>query len=249
MNHDESGKTAGHAWTPLGSRLPKIVRMPSSSASTPTSSGKSSETSGPASPARAAASSTGRLHSETAVSNLPAPLDEVRAITAPATERQSRNAVAALLQRLNGSSGAVAWIDKPIFGPDGQSDFEIVGVKGLTSDRAALLAMEDALEPVCRPARQDPEAERRIVVEVSKLFAVTAGRKREGSDDDLALETIVDDLSAFPADCVLRALGAMRRGSHWRPTLAALIVDTEWRAKPRLAAMKTIRKALEAGNV
>lgn len=232
----------------IGSLMPRVRPMPAPEDLIPERQQPPSATTGTPAASNLPTSSIGAPHGGHGAV-VPTTSPELQAIIAPASERASRQAVAALLQRLNESSSAVAWIERTVYGKDGQADFEIVGVKGLTANRAALLAMDDALAPICAPARDDPQAERRIVVEVSKLLAVTAGRKREGGDDDLAMETIIDDLSAYPADCVLRALGAMRRGSHWRPTLAALIIDTEWRAAPRLKARESVRKALEAANV
>lgn len=247
-NPDESEKLPGHAWTPLGSRLPRIAPTPKASASTPTSPGKSSETSGSAFPARVAASSTGPRPSATAASNLPALREEARTVTQAETEADSKKAVLALLRRRVGSQGVVDWSYRDAYGEDGQFDTELVGVVGLPSDRAALLAMDDALTEICRPAAGNAQDEATVIAEVTRTMAVTAGRARDGQDTDIAVDVFVDELARFPLDCVVRALGSWRRNDKWRPTLAEILSDVRWRAAPRIKARAAIRKALEVGG-
>lgn len=151
----------------------------------------------------------------------------------------------ALLQQLNGSCGGVDWSVRGSYSGDGQFDTEVVGLTGLTADRNALLTMAKALKDLCAPAHESREHEAQIVTEVTKTMAVTAGRQREGVDDDVAIDTFVDELSRFPVDCVVRALGAWRRNEKWRPSLADIMLDVEWRAKPRRAALDAVFARLD----
>jgi hypothetical protein len=152
----------------------------------------------------------------------------------------------AWLRRLSGSCAAVAWTARSVIGGDGQFDSELVGLSGLPRDPATLRAMHAALEPICAPAVADPEHERLIVSELARTLSVTIGRARQGVDDDVALDTMTDDLARFPVDCVARALASWRRNDKWRPSLAELLADIRWRAAPRMAALRSIEAALES---
>jgi hypothetical protein len=170
---------------------------------------------------------------------------DLEAITAAPTEAISREAVAGLLARLSGTRNAVVWQFEHKFGSDGQSESQVVGISGLNGSLDALRAMSAALAPICRPARASRESEAELVAELARTMSVTAGRQRDGMDDDVAADTFMDELSNWPVDCVKRALGAWRRNEKWRPTLADILLDVEWRAKPRLAAKAQIDKAIE----
>ncbi len=150
----------------------------------------------------------------------------------------------AWLRRLSGSCAAVAWTARSVIGGDGQFDSELTGLSGLPRDPATLRAMHAALSPICAPAAADPEHERLIVSELARTLAVTIGRARQGVDDDVALDTMTDELARFPVDCVARALGSWRRNDKWRPSLAELLADVRWRAAPRMAALRAIEAAL-----
>jgi hypothetical protein len=155
----------------------------------------------------------------------------------------------AWLRRLSGSCAAVAWTWRNAIAGDGQFDSELAGLSGLPRERDTLLAMHAALWPICAPASADPEHERRIVSELARTLAVTIGRARQGIDDDVALDTMTDELARFPVDCVVRALASWRRNDKWRPSLAELLGDVRWRAAPRLAALRSLEAALESpGN-
>jgi len=151
----------------------------------------------------------------------------------------------ALLRRPSASCAAVAWRYRDTIRADGQFDSELVGLGGLPADRAALEAMREALAPLCAPAGDDARHERMIVSELARTMAVTLGRERQGVDDDVALDTMTEELALFPADCVVRALRSWRRNDKWRPSLAELLGDVRWRAAPRLAALRSIDRALE----
>jgi len=150
-----------------------------------------------------------------------------------------------LLVRLSGSCNGVAWSAREGYGADGQFQSEIVAVSGLPADVDRLTAMRDALAPICAPAKADPRHERMIVSELARTLAVTVGRERKGVDEDVALDTMTDELARFPVDCVVRALGSWRRNDKWRPSLAELLTDIRWRAAPRMAAMESVEKALQ----
>lgn len=151
----------------------------------------------------------------------------------------------AWLRRLSGSSAAVAWTWRNAIAGDGQFDSELTGLGGLPRARDTLLAMQAALAPICAPASADPEHERLIVSELARTLAVTVGRARQGIDDDVALDTMTDELARFPVDCVVRALASWRRNDKWRPSLAELLGDVRWRAAPRMAALRSVESALQ----
>lgn len=151
----------------------------------------------------------------------------------------------AWLRRLSGSSSAVAWTSRDAIANDGQFDSELTGLSGLPRERATLLEMQAALRPICAPATADAAHERLIVSELARTLAVTIGRARQGIDDDVALDTMTDELARFPVDCVARALASWRRNDKWRPSLAELLSDVRWRAAPRMAALRSIEAALD----
>lgn len=151
----------------------------------------------------------------------------------------------AWLRRLSGSCGAVAWTWRNAIGGDGQFDSELTGLSGLPREHDTLLAMRAALSPICAPASADPDHERLIVSELARTLAVTVGRARQGVDDDVALDTMTDELARFPVDCVVRALASWRRNDKWRPSLAELLGDVRWRAAPRMAALRSLEAALQ----
>lgn len=216
---------------PIGDLVPMNGATPSPAASTPTGSPRNSATTGAPCPAPVAASSTGRPPSAIAVCNAP-------------DEKASRAAVMALLRQPSGSCSAVGWVWRDSMS-GGEFDSELVGVSGLPRERPALLALRQAIAPLCQPASASPHDERLIVSELARTLAVTVGRERRGVDDDVALDTMTDELARFPVDCVVRALGSWRRNDKWRPSLAELLGDIRWRAAPRMAALRSIEAALE----
>lgn len=153
----------------------------------------------------------------------------------------------ALLRQLSGSCNAVGWVWRDAIA-GGQFDSELVGVRGLPRERATLLALHQAIAPLCAPASANPDDERLIVSELARTLAVTVGRERRGVDEDVALDTMTDELARFPVDCVVRALSSWRRNDKWRPSLAELLGDVRWRASPRIAALRSIEAALESAR-
>lgn len=130
-------------------------------------------------------------------------------------------------------------------GDDGQFDTAITGVRlpmAMPVEAAQMALME--IQALCVPARDDQRAVRRIAEELGRTLAVTASRARQGHDDDLAVDTMMRELTAYPADCVLRALGSWQRNDKWRPSLAELLKDIRWRANPRQRALDALRAAI-----
>jgi uncharacterized protein YegJ (DUF2314 family) len=99
--------------------------------------------------------------------------------------------------------------------------------------------------PLCAPASDDPAHERLILSELARTLAVSIGRARQGIEDDVALDTMNEELARFPMDCVVRAPQSWRRNDKWRPSLAELLADVRWRAAARMAALRSIERALQ----
>ena len=121
---------------------------------------------------------------------------------------------------------------------------EITGLSGLPTDRTVLRTMHAMLRPVCAPARDDPKQQRTIASELTRTLEVTAGRTDSGDDEEVKFDTWMEELSAHPAQCVVRALQYWRRKKVWRPALAEILEDVEWRATPRFAALRSVETAL-----
>ncbi|TWT11558.1 iron-containing alcohol dehydrogenase [Reyranella sp. CPCC 100927] len=118
---------------------------------------------------------------------------------------------------------------------DGQYDGDIARIDLPAVDADRLADAWRCIEPSCRPAGADRAAQRRIVEEWARTVAVTAGRAGQGVDDELAIDTVVEALVRYPADCVLRALKNRRAAHKWRPTLSEILADVQWRARYREA--------------
>ncbi len=126
---------------------------------------------------------------------------------------------------------------------DGQYDGELERVALPACDAATLAQAWREVEPLCRPAREDRGAERRIIEEWARTLSVTAGRAGRGIDDELAADTIADELGRYPADCVLRALRSWRLARKWRPTLSEILADVQWRARYRTQLRNAFARA------
>jgi hypothetical protein len=224
----------------IGSHLPPSVPSLSNSGSTPMLSPKNFETSGSVSPASADASSTGTPHSETAVAKLPAETETVQRARQALTERESQQLVAASLEQLLGSLPVVN--SRSFTGEDGQFDSEITGIDLPNAAPGPMGQAWREVGALCRPARQEQNGEALIAQEWARTVAVTAGTQRQGVDEDLAIEVIVDEMAAYPIDCVLRAMRARRAGYRWRPTLSELLLDVQWRARYRQALREAFQR-------
>ncbi|TXL80362.1 hypothetical protein FHP25_04845 [Vineibacter terrae] len=126
---------------------------------------------------------------------------------------------------------------------DGQYDGDIARIVLPAGDALTLAQAWREVEPLCRPASSDRDAERRIIEEWARTVAVTAGRPGHGIDDELAIDTIVEALIRYPADCVLRALQNRRAAHKWRPTLSEILADVQWRARYRSALRDAFARA------
>ena len=166
----------------------------------------------------------------------------VTAAQQASSEREAREALKALLAQRLGSSPAEVLRSRFV---DGQYAGTIERLELPACDAATLAQAWCEVEPLCRPAREDRGAERRIIEEWARTVSVTAGRAGRGVDDELAADTIAEELSAYPADCVLRALRSWRQGKKWRPTLCEILADVQWRARYRTK----LREAFERAGV
>jgi hypothetical protein len=146
----------------------------------------------------------------------------------------------ALLARRLGSSPVV--VLRSAF-TDGQYDGDIERIALPACDAATRALAWREIEALCRPAGEDRDAERRIIEEWARTVAVTAGRPGQGVDDELAIDTVVDALIRYPADCVLRALQNRRAAHKWRPTLSEILADVQWRARYRTALREAFARA------
>lgn len=237
MNHQEPSYDAREAtqeqgFRAIGNPLTRIGHLRPVLDSTATPSPQSSGTTGVPSPAPRDASSTGRALSATAVEK------SRREVGAATDERSSVENLNRFLASLIGS--APDWQSAHKYGPDGQFENEIVAVefaRPLTTEAWA------ALRPLCEPAAHDAQACRQIAQEVARLFAVTPAARTQGSNDELAADTIAMELAEYPADCALRALRSARLGDRWRPSLSQIIDDVRWRSRRRAVLLDAFRKA------
>ena len=141
----------------------------------PTVSLPSSAITGTPCPAPAAASSTGPQPSAIAAAcSLAAAARQAR------TEREARQALQALLARRLGSSPVVV-LHSAFAG--GQYDGDIARIVLPAGDALTLAQAWREVEPLCRPAGSDRDAERRIIEEWARTVAVAAGRPGQGIDE------------------------------------------------------------------
>ncbi len=126
---------------------------------------------------------------------------------------------------------------------DGQYDGDIARIDLPAVDADRLADAWRQVAPLCRPARDDRAAERRIIEEWARTIAVTAGRPGQGVDEELAIDTVVEALARYPADCVVRALRNRRAAHKWRPTLSEILADVQWRARYREALREAFVRA------
>jgi len=126
---------------------------------------------------------------------------------------------------------------------DGQYAGDIARITLPACDADTLARAWNQVEPLCRPARDDRVAERRIIEEWARTVAVTAGRPGQGVDEELAIDTVVEALVRYPADCVLRALRNRRAAHKWRPTLSEILADVQWRTRYREALREAFVRA------
>lgn len=241
---DQHQPPEDQGFRPIGNLMPPAWPTPQGEGSTQPKPPTPSAITGLPAPATTPSNSTGTPHGGHGAVALSTSRD-LQAITEAPTERISREAVAGLLARLSGTRNAVIWRYEHSFGPDNQSDSKVVGISGLSDNLEALQAMSAALAPICQPARETRGGEAELVADLARTMSVTAGRQRDGMDDDVAVDTFVDELSNWPIDCVKRALGAWRRNEKWRPTLADILLDVEWRAKPRMVAKAFVDKRIQ----
>lgn len=221
-----------HGFRPIGSLLPTSLPSPKASGST---AGQPPTTSGIIGfPDRAAhSSSTGMRPS---MSGAERKLAE-QAATAN-SDRESKAALTALLEAYFGRRPAE--VSSSTYGPDGQYEPRLEEIRlprpaGMTDSvwRAQARAVWMLLEPLCRPAREDAGAMRRILEEWGRMRAVTISRAESANDADLATDTVLDELEKYPADCVIRALVAWRNGHKWRPSLSEILAEVQWRSRYR----------------
>lgn len=148
-----------------------------------------------------------------------------------------------MLRALLGSSPEE--VSSSRWGADGQFEphLDRIEIPAQSVDR--LKAAWDLVAPLCCRAMDDPGAQRKIVEEWTRVKAVTIGRADQDSDSDLATDTILDELDRYPADCVIRALKSWRAANKWRPSLADILGDVQWRARYR----QCVREAFERAGV
>lgn len=227
-NDDEEFPRSGGQAKPIGNTLKTL-------ASTLTTQRKSSETSGSET---GGPKPTGRRHGGTAVSVWQPMVDAVQTAT---TEAEAKQALDHMLTQLFGRS--IEWKHKVSFGGDGQFDTELEAAYLPRSERSELVRAWDALAPLCEPAIHDRKACAEIGADLARLFSVTPVGKSAYGSENLAVDTMLNDLCEYPADCVRRALTVARRGDRWRPSLSQIIDDVRWRARPRSALRAAFREA------
>lgn len=213
----------------IGNLMPMIGPSPSGSGSTPDKPATNSATTGSASPAPVAASSTGLRLSETAAETLRS------VVTGAVDEKAAKNSLAAMLARLLGISPAEAMREETrgFYSEDGQYDYELTAVRLPPMDRATALAAWDLVGPLCEPAKRDRRHAAQVAEKFARMMSVMAGGKRDAAETELATDTMIDVLCDYPVDCVLRALEARMKGRVWRPSLAEILADVQWRARHR----------------
>lgn len=240
MNHQEPPSARARApngdlgFRPIGSLLPKIERMPNGSASTQMPSQRSSETTGALAPTPKPSGSSGGALTATAAANWLAVRDAE-------TETESRQGLTGLLARLVGSPVVWVWSDMP--SDDGQFDGEITDINLPAVSSEALERAWTEVRPLCEPAKRNPEAMKAMLADIARLFAVTPAGQSAVGNDELAIQTWVEDLADYPVDCVRRALRVARRGDRWRPPLSKVLDDVRWRAAPRVACRRAFQRA------
>jgi hypothetical protein len=159
------------------------------------------------------------------------------------SERGSQTAIRELLQSLLGSCGVEASSSR--LGVDGQYDSILESIVLPAAPVEALRLAWSLIEPLTKPARDDAGAQRRISEEWARMRASTISHAEADTDAELAMDTALDEIERYPADCVIRALKAWRNGHKWRPALSEILAEVQRRARYR----QCLRRAFEDRGV
>jgi hypothetical protein len=236
MTDETEGRNAERGFRRIGSLLPSNLPSLTNLDLMDEARRTISETTGirnlPAEP-----SSTGPQHSVSGAERKPAEL--VLAARSAASERDSKAAIQELLRRQLGSCGDEVYSSR--FGVDGQYEPHLDSIRLPAASLEAFMQTWGLVEPLTTPARNDPKAQRKIAEEWARLRAVTISRNEADLDAELGMDTVLDELERYPADCVLRALKAWRNGHKWRPSLSEILTEVQWRARYR----RRLREAFE----
>jgi hypothetical protein len=113
-------------------------------------------------------------------------------------------------------------------------DFKGYSIKTLTPKKLAIVKAE--AEKMMLPAD-----DMTLLQELIKLRALTK-HKNEGYDLDLLLETLVNKLSKYPEDAVIKALDRIVDKSQWWPSWFEIKKEVEYHCKYRMALLNAINK-------
>ena len=113
-------------------------------------------------------------------------------------------------------------------------DFKGYSINTLSPKKLAIVKAE--AEKLMRPAD-----DMTLLQELIKLRSLTKHRN-EGYDIDLLLETLVDKLSKYPEDAVVKALDRISDKSQWWPSWFEIKKEVEYYCKHRIALLNAINK-------
>jgi hypothetical protein len=116
------------------------------------------------------------------------------------------------------------------------SEYDFDGYSITTLSPKRLGVAKEAVEKMMAPAD-----ELTLLQELIKLRALTKHRN-EGYDIDLLLETLVDKLSKYPEDAVVKALDRISDKSQWWPSWFEIKKEVEYYCKHRMALLNAINK-------
>ncbi len=209
------------ALSQIGDHLPKIVRMPSNSASTQNAQPTTSATTGQQSLARMGENSIGR---EPGVSGAVALL--TTALREGDADRVNANLKASL------PPGLRSRLDTLL-----TTDFELEGFK-LTGPVAEqdLAQARSLLATLTAPSTGAFVAQ-----EVSRCLTGTKSRERDQTDLRALIEILTEDLMEFPPDIVKTALRKWAQRETWWPSQAEIRAECQWRMKSRRALAELLR--------
>mgnify|MGYP003674360661 FL=1 len=113
-------------------------------------------------------------------------------------------------------------------------DFTGYSIKKLSPKKLGIA--KAAVEKMMTPAD-----EMTLLQELIKLRSLTKHRN-EGYDIDLLLETLVEKLSRYPEDAVVKALDRIVDKSQWWPSWFEIKKEVEYHCQHRLALLNAVDK-------
>jgi hypothetical protein len=121
-------------------------------------------------------------------------------------------------------------------------NYELMGYK-ITGKptREQLQGLKAQIEEISKPL-----SEERITMALLQLKAITKERPMSSNESSLQIDTLVELLSAYPADAVLKGIQFCANTCKFFPAWSEIKDEVYWYSKNRVAALGAINAKLDA---